>query len=90
LKLDPIRSRNLTYEYANGRCGKKRARTAASGKLFAKRPTPGGRRFHGFTERRSAPSSTATTANRVSRALVRQSPDLYRFLYGHVTSVVVN
>lgn len=50
LKLDPIRSRNLTNDYAKWLLQEKRERTAANGKLFAKRNTPGGRRFHGFTE----------------------------------------
>ena len=50
LKLDPIRSRNLNNDYAKWLLQEKRERTAANGKLFAKRHTPGGRRFHGFTE----------------------------------------
>lgn len=50
LKLDPIRSRNLTNDYAKWLLQEKRERTPASGKLFAKRNTTGGRRFHGFTE----------------------------------------
>ena len=32
------------------RLQEKRERTPASGKLFAQRHTPGGRRFHGFTQ----------------------------------------
>ena len=50
LKLYPIRSRKLTNDYAKWLLQEKRERTAANGKLFAKRHTPGGRRFHGFTE----------------------------------------
>ncbi|MEP6906368.1 MAG: hypothetical protein ABI858_00060 [Pseudoxanthomonas sp.] len=50
LKLDPIRARNLQNDYAKWLLVEKRERTPANGKLFAKRNTPGGKRFHGFTE----------------------------------------
>jgi len=50
LKLDPIRARNLSNDYAKWLLNEQRERTPASGKLFAKLHTPGGRRFHGFTE----------------------------------------
>ena len=50
LKLDPIRARNLSNDYAKWLLQEKRERTPASGKLFAKRNTTGGRRFHGVTE----------------------------------------
>lgn len=50
LKLDPIRARNLSNDYARWLLQEQRERTPASGKLFARLHTPGGRRFHGFTE----------------------------------------
>ncbi len=50
LKLDPIRGRNLANDYSKWLLQEQRERTAANGKLFAKRNTTGGRRFHRFTE----------------------------------------
>jgi hypothetical protein len=50
LKLDPIRARNLSNDYAKWLLQEQRERTPANGKLFARRHTTGGRRFHGFTE----------------------------------------
>ena len=50
LKLDPIRARNLSNDYAKWLLQEQRERTPSSGKQFAKLHTPGGRRFHGFTE----------------------------------------
>jgi len=50
LKLDPIRARNLSNDYARWLLQEKRERSPATGKLFARQHTPGGRRFHGFTE----------------------------------------
>lgn len=50
MKLDPTRARNLGNDYAKWLLQEKRERTPANGKLFAKRNTTGGRRYHGFTE----------------------------------------
>lgn len=50
LKLDPIRGRNLANDYSRWLLEEQRERTPANGKLFAKRSTNGGRRYHGFTE----------------------------------------
>ena len=50
LKLDPIRGRNLSNDYAKWLLQEQRERTPANGQLFAKRHTSGGRRYHGFTE----------------------------------------
>ena len=50
LKLDPIRARNLSNDYAKWLLHEQRERTPANGKLFARLHCPGGRRFHGFTE----------------------------------------
>ena len=50
LKLDPIRSRNLSNDYAKWLLQQQRERTPANGKLFAKAHTTGGRRFHGFSQ----------------------------------------
>ena len=49
-KLDPIRARNLSNDYAKWLLQEKRERTPASGKLFAQRHTTGGRRYHGFNQ----------------------------------------
>ncbi len=49
-KLDPVRGRNLANDYARWLLEEQRERTPANGKLFAKRSTSGGRRYHGFTE----------------------------------------
>ena len=50
LKLDPIRGRNLSNDYSRWLLQEQRERTPANGKLFARRHTTGGRRYHGFTE----------------------------------------
>ena len=50
LKLDPIRSRNLSNDYAKWLLQQQRERTPANGKLFAKSHTTGWRRLHGFTQ----------------------------------------
>lgn len=50
LKLDPIRARNLTNDYARWLLEERRERTPANGKLFARLHTTRGRRFHGFTQ----------------------------------------
>ena len=50
LKRDPIRGRNLSNDYSKWLLQEQRERTPANGKLFAKRHTSGGRRYHGFTE----------------------------------------
>jgi hypothetical protein len=49
-KIDPIRARNLSNDYAKWLLQEQRERTPASGKLFAQRHTTGGRRFHGFNQ----------------------------------------
>lgn len=49
-RLDPVRGRNLANDYARWLLEEQRERTPANGKLFAKRNTSGGRRYHGFTE----------------------------------------
>ena len=50
LKLDPVRGRNLSNDYAKWLLQEQRERTPANGKLFAQRHTSGGRRYHGFTQ----------------------------------------
>lgn len=49
-RIDPVRGRNLANDYARWLLEEQRERTPANGKLFAKRNTSGGRRYHGFTE----------------------------------------
>ena len=49
-KLDPIRARNLSNDYAKWLLQEQRERTPASGKLFAQRHTTGGRSYNAFKQ----------------------------------------
>ena len=49
-RIDPIRARNLSNDYAKWLLQEQRERTLVSGKLFAQRHTTGGRRYHGFNQ----------------------------------------